>query len=177
MSIQPRVSLLRWLDDCAFGYIGYQILVDGVIDGERREFWIGIDEATAQGRRLQFGDSLKGKCELATPSEFVEFSEVAILRVLARVARIGCKAPPWHGVPPPLTTYEERGCRRLTLRAYDDKCQSCIWGAVMLAEMILDRRKPLHRKYRDETYCHGPPTCHLYHRGRSRRVTGKKGKI
>ena len=59
-------------------------------------------------------------------------------------------AAPWHGVPPPLPAYRERGHRRLAVTTYDSKCNSCIWGCAMAVEMIIDQWNPDRRRYRTE---------------------------
>ena len=59
-------------------------------------------------------------------------------------------AAPWHGVPPPLPAYRERGHRRLAVTTYDSKCNSCIWGCAMPVEMIIDQWNPDRRRYRTE---------------------------
>jgi hypothetical protein len=45
-------------------------------------------------------------------------------------------------VPPELEAYRERGHRRLAARAYEMKCSSCMWGATMPVEIIIDNWNP-----------------------------------
>ena len=62
---------------------------------------------------------------------------------------------PWHDVPPPLTVYRERGHRRLSVKTYGSKCETCMWGCRMAVEMIIDHWNPDQRRYRTETFCYG----------------------
>ena len=75
----------------------------------------------------------------------------------------GSTSAPWELVPPELEVYRERGHRRLAARTYDSKCSSCMWGARMPVEIIVDNWNPRgRRKYRFETFCYGPLSCKLY---------------
>ena len=41
--------------------------------------------------------------------------------------------------------------------------------------MIVDHWNPGVRRYRQETFCHGPISCPLYKAGPTRKVPGRKG--
>ena len=84
-------------------------------------------------------------------------------------------AAPWHGVPPPLPAYRERGHRRLAVTTYDSKCNSCIWGCAMAVEMIIDQWNPDRRRYRTEPFCYGPLSCSSYKPGPTRKVPCRHG--
>ena len=90
--------------------------------------------------------------------------------MIERAAGEPQQTPPWHGVPPALPVYRERGHRRLDTRTYESKCTTCIWGCRMSVEIIVDQRKPDRRRYRFETFCYGPRSCPLYHAGATRKV-------
>jgi hypothetical protein len=55
------------------------------------------------------------------------------------------------------------------------KCLACIWGCKMPVEMIIDQWNPSKRRYRTETFCYGPKSCHFYKAGPTRKVPGRKG--
>jgi hypothetical protein len=44
-------------------------------------------------------------------------------------------------------------------------------------EMIIDQWNPDVRRYRQETFCHGPKSCPLYAAGPVRKVPGRKGMV
>lgn len=107
--------------------------------------------------------------------EPVEYYKVSKIKVISNGEQ-GSNSSPWELVPPKLEIYRERGHRRLAARTYDNKCSSCIWGARMPVEIIVDNWKPRgRRKYRFETFCYGPLGCKLYKAGPNRRVEGRNG--
>ena len=63
----------------------------------------------------------------------------------------------------------------MATRTFSTKCTSCIWGAEMAVEMIVDQWNPRVRRYRRETFCYGPLSCRHYRAGPTRRVPGRKG--
>ncbi len=85
--------------------------------------------------------------------------------------------PPWFGVPVELSTYRERGHRRLAPLVYSNKCKFCIWGCKMPVEIIVDHWNPGVKKYRFETFCYGPKICSNYKPGPTRKVPGRKGMV
>lgn len=100
--------------------------------------------------------------------EPVEYYKVSKIKVISNGEQ-GSNSSPWELVPPKLEIYRERGHRRLAARTYDNKCSSCIWGARMPVEIIVDNWKPRgRRKYRFETFCYGPLGCKLYKAGPNR---------
>jgi hypothetical protein len=106
--------------------------------------------------------------------EIADLYRVSKLKLIAR-GEPGTAAAPWHGVPPPLAVYRERGHRRLAATAYESQCSSCIWGCAMAVEMIIDQWKPDRRRYRTETFCYGPLSCSKYRPGPTRKVPGRSG--
>ncbi len=42
ISVQPRIRLLRSFDERSHNYMGYVLYVAGEIDGQKREFSVGI---------------------------------------------------------------------------------------------------------------------------------------
>jgi hypothetical protein len=176
-SVQPRIRLNRSFDQRSHTYQGYVLRVLGSVGGEDREFLIGVGEGAHARHHFQVGDTVSGEAlPVADPRlETVELYKVSKLKVVARSSDEEEQPPPWHGVPPKLPVYRERGHRRLAARTYDDKCTSCIWGCKMAVEMIIDQWNPSQRRYRTETFCYGPRSCPVYKSGPTRKVPGRRG--
>lgn len=176
MSVQPRIRLTRSFDERGHSYLGYSLILEGVIDGEGREFSVGIGKAAQAKHAFRVGDEASGQgVPVADPrKEPVELYRASKLRVVRRVEGKDQAPPPWHGVPPALETYRERGHRRLSVRTYSRTCRSRIWGCRMAVEMIIDPWNPT-RRYRYETFCYGPISCPSYRPGPRRVVPGRKG--
>jgi hypothetical protein len=176
ISVQPRIRLNRSFDERGHSYLGYCLVIEGLIDGETRQFSVGIGKAAQAKHRFQVGDEVSGQSvPVADPrKEPVEFYRASKLQVLERSSEPAGEPPPWHGVPPDLETYRWRGHRRLSARTYASKCTSCIWGCRMPVEMIIDPWQPTMR-YRFETFCYGPKSCAFYQAGPRRVVPGRKG--
>jgi hypothetical protein len=120
-----------------------------------------------------------GEC-LPVPDPDMEPVDYYKVSKLAKVAvgEQGSLSAPWELVPPELEVYRERGHRRLAARTYDSKCSSCMWGARMPVEIIVDNWNPRgRRKYRFETFCYGPLSCKLYKAGPNRKVEGRGGMV
>ena len=83
--------------------------------------------------------------------------------------------PPWHGAPPDLAVFRERGHRRVAARTYTASCASCIWGCRMPVAIIVDHWNPARKRYREETFCYGPLSCRLYRAEPTRKVPGRQG--
>ena len=177
ISVQPRIRLLRSFDQRSHSYLGYALRVRGLIEGEEREFLVGIGKGAQVKHGIQVGDVVSGQCLPVQDErmEVVEYYKTSKLKVIERVEEQQHEAPPWLGVPTELETYRARGHRRLDARTYEAKCQSCIWGCKMAVEMIIDQWKPGQKKYRYETFCYGPKSCKLYRAGPTRKVPGRKG--
>ena len=175
VSVQPRIRLTRSFDERYHTYLGYSLILVGVIDGEKREFSVGIGKAAQAKHAFAVADEASGRGITVADSrkETVELYRASELKVL-HSAEDDWIPPPWHGVPPELETYRCRGHRRLSARTYDTRCRSCIWGSRMAVEMIIDpwvRTK----RYRYETFCYGPKSCPNYKAGPRRVVPGRKG--
>ncbi len=111
-------------------------------------------------------------------TESTEYYKVSKLKLITRSTTISNTSSPWELVPPELEVYRERGHRRLAARTYDTKCSSCMWGARMPVEIIVDNWNPRgRRKYRFETFCYGPLYCKLYKAGPNRKVEGRNGMV
>ena len=127
--------------------------------------------------QFRIGDEVSGEGRPVADRrlETAELYKVSKLKVLVRGSGVGGDPPPWQGVCPELPEYRARGHRRLAARTYETKCPTCIWGAKMAVEMIIDHWNPSQRRYRVETFCYGPLSCAFYRAGPTRKVPGRKG--
>ena len=177
-SVQPRIYLSRSFDQRSHSYLGYVLRVDGDIGGERRQFLVAVGKSAHAKHQFQSGDNVSG-VGLAVADgrrETAELYKVSQLKVLSKTTTEGrSEGPPWRGIAPELPVYRARGHRRLAMRTFKSKCQSCIWASQMAVEMILDHWNPQQRRYRIETFCYGPLSCPLYKAGATRKVPGRRG--
>jgi hypothetical protein len=179
VSVQPRIRLTRSFDQLSHTYLGYCLMIDGVMGGEETEFSVGIGKAAQANHQFRVGDELSGEAlPVADPRlEPVEYYKVSKLKVLKRPGPKDETPPPWHGAPVDLQTYRERGHRRLAARTYTNRCKSCVWGCRMPVEIIIDQWNPQKKKYRFETFCYGPKSCAIYTPGPARQVPGRRGMV
>ena len=180
ISIQPRISLARSFDEASHTYLGYAITLEGEIDTQHTTFSIGIGKAAHAKHQFKVNDVISGECvPVPDPdTERTEYYKVSKLKLITRSTTISNTSSPWELVPPELEVYRERGHRRLAARTYDTKCSSCMWGARMPVEIIIDNWNPRgRRKYRFETFCYDPLSCKLYKAGPNRKVEGRNGMV
>ncbi len=177
LAIQPRIRLLRSLDQRSHSYLGYTLRLDGFIGGEPKEFLVAIGKAAEEKHQFRAGDTALGESHPVQDNR----TEVAGLYKTSKLTVVGRSGtefdgpPPWLDVPPSLEVYRERGHRRLSARTYKSSCRTCIWGCNMPVEMIIDQWNPQNKRYRTETFCYGPKVCSLYQAGPTRKVPGRKG--
>lgn len=178
-SIQPRIRLTRSFDESSHSYLGYAIKIAGTLDGNDRDFSIGIGKAAHEKHRFKVHDIISGECVQVADErlESVEFYKASKLKKINDGVESDYTPPPYETVPPDLETYRSRGHRRLAARTYDAKCTSCIWGCRMPVEIIVDNWNPSKKKYRFETFCYGPLSCNLYKPGPNRKVEGRNGMV
>lgn len=176
-SIQPRIRLTRSYDERYHTYLGYVLLLRGMVEGESRDFTVAIGKAVQTKLGFQAGDMIEGMSEPVADGrhEIADYYKAGKLRILNRGTGESEEPPPWRGMAPDLELYRQRGHRRLAARTYDLKCKGCIWGCKMPVEIIIDHWNPSKRKYRFETFCYGPKSCSLYSPGPTRKVTGRRG--
>jgi len=176
-SVQPRIRLNRSFDQRSHTYQGYVLRVNGTIGDDAREFLVAIGEGAQAKHGFAVGDTVSGEgAPVADPRlETAELYKVSKLKRLSPGTGSQGEPPPWHGLPPTLPEYRERGHCRLAARTFDTKCSSCIWGCRMAVEMIIDHWNPSQRRYRMETFCYGPLSCPLYSPGPTRKVPGRRG--
>ena len=162
-SVQPRIRLTRSFDERSHTYLGYLLRIEGTVGGVSAEFRVGIGSGTHAKHQFRMGDRVEGLGHrVAGPRlETADIYRVSKLKLIRRGEEQALAAP-WHGVPPPLPAYRERGHRRLAVTTYDSKCNSCIWGCAMAVEMIIDQWNPDRRRYRRKPsvtdLCHVPAT-------------------
>ena len=179
ISVQPRIRLTRSFDEGSHSYLGYCLVVDGIIEGESREFSIGVGKAAHLKHQFQVGDEVYGESLPVADErkEPVEFYKTSKLKVASRSEGESGSPPPWYGVAEELDTYRYRGRRRLSARTYGSKCISCVWGCRMPVTIIVDHWNPSKKRYRFETFCYGPKSCRVYRPGPKRTVSGRHGMI
>lgn len=184
-SIQPRIRLTRSFDEASHTYLGYAIKIAGTIDSQetipsnQNTFSIGIGKAAQAKFNFKVNDIISGDC-LPVPDPEMEPTDYYKVSRLSKISEgeQGSLSVPWELVPPELEVYRERGHRRLSAKTYDTKCSSCIWGARMPVEIIVDNWNPRgRRKYRFETFCYGPLSCKSYKAGPNRKVEGRNGMV
>jgi hypothetical protein len=179
IAIQPRIRLMRSFDQRHHGYLGYVLTVDGTVGGEKRSFHVGIGKVAQAKHEFRVGDEVSGEAEEVADREreVAEFYKASKLKITSaeRSDPEITTTPPFHGLPPPLEVYRARGHRRLSVRTYDTKCTTCLWGCCMSVEMIVDQWNPRVKKYRFETFCYGPKSCSFYAAGPKRQVPGRRG--
>jgi len=175
-AVQPRIRLTRSFDERSHTYLGYLLRIEGTVGRVSGEFRVGIGSGTQAKHQLRIGDQLDGLGHRVADSrlEAADIYKVSKLKLMRRGEELATTAP-WHGVPPPLPVYRERGHRRLAVATYDSKCQSCFWGCAMPVEMVIDQWNPDRRRYRTETFCYGPLSCSRYKPGPTRKVPGRNG--
>lgn len=177
VSIQPRIRLSRSFDERSHSYLGYSLKIDGHVDGDKKEFWIGIGKAAQLKHQFQVGLQVRGKA-LPIPDsriETVDYYKASALDVMVSSKLKVEGGPPWQSVPPVLEVFRERGHRRLSSRTYKAKCTSCIWGCNMPVVITIDHWNPQQKRYRFETFCYGPKSCSFYNAGSTRKVPGRSG--
>jgi hypothetical protein len=148
ISIQPRIRLTRSFDEASHTYVGYAITLEGEINNQHTTFSIGIGKAAHAKHQFKVNDVISGECvPVPDPDlEPVNYYKVSKLKLITQRTPILNTSSPWEMVPPELEVYRERGHRRLAARTYDTKCSSCMWGARMPVEIIVDNWNPRGRR-------------------------------
>jgi len=176
VAVQPRIRLMRSFDQRYHSYQGYVLRLDGTCGDEIGEFLIAVGKAAHEKHQFHAGMELSGlSIPVVDPKlEVSGFYKSCGLNIL-KTSEGESSPPPFHGVPPDLETYRQRGHRRLDARTYVSRCSTCTWGCRMPVEIIIDQWNPSKRKYRLETFCYGPKSCPCYRAGATRKVPGRRG--
>jgi hypothetical protein len=176
LAAQPRIRLTRSFDQRSHTYLGYTLRVRGRLADETRTFVIALGKAAQAKHEFRVGDRVSGKGELVVDPR-VETADVYKVSGLKLIVRSSCASepPPFHGVPPRLEAYRDRGHRRLAAKTFATRCDTCMWGCEMAVEMIIDHWNPSKVRYRRESFCYGPKSCRFYAAGPTRKVPGRRG--
>jgi len=139
ISVRPRIRLLRSFDQRSHSYLGYVLHIRGIIGETENTFILGIGKGAQQKVQFRVGDFVSGKSEGVpdAQTEVAEYYKKSELLLITREVESRDSPPPWHGLPPKLEIYRQRGHRRLDAQTYDGKCLTCIWGCRMAVEMII----------------------------------------
>ena len=175
VAVQPRIRLSRSFDQRYHNYLGYVIHITGNYDSTQGEFMIAVGKGAHEKHQFRVGMKLSGQSvPVSNPKlEIAGYYKTSKIIIENKVDTPISKNQPFHGVPPELSIYRERGHRRLDPNTYNSNCTSCIWGCQMPVEIILDQWNPSKKKYRFETFCYGPKSCSLYRAGATRKVPGR----
>jgi hypothetical protein len=175
--VQPRIRLPRSFDERAHSYLGYVLGVSSDPDAPEDEFVVAIGKAAQAKHEFRRGDLVSGEGVPVADErlEVADLFKASKLLVISRASSPASIGPPWHGTPPPLDVYRQRGHRRLDAKTYAAKCSACIWGCKMAVEITVDHWNPGRPRYRTETFCYGPLSCPLYRAGPKRTVPGRNG--
>jgi hypothetical protein len=179
LAVQPRIRLIRSFDRRYHSYQGYVLRIEGKCGGEAGQFLIAVGKGAHKKHQFQKGMELSG---VSTPVEDEQREVAGLYRtsaiiILNEPGDTATAGPPFHGVPPNLAIYRDRGHRRLSAKTYTAKCTTCIWGCDMPVEMVVNHWNPSEKQYRFETFCYGPLNCPVYRPGPARRVPGRKGMV
>ena len=176
VSIQPRTRVWRYLTDNRTHYhIGYNLFLDGLADGEPRQFVVAISEKQQQSGKYGIGDTIKGTAwtKQYPEREFADYYRAGALKCDGgQLVLLPTEPPPWIMPPPDMATYEWRGARMLSKSQWKGKCFRCVWATMSNVEIIWDFDRKIN-KYRFESFCYGPKSCKLYTMGKARSVPYK----
>ncbi len=176
--MQARIRLTRSFDERHHSYLGYNLRIDGTVEGETREFLVAVGKGAHAKFEFRVGDRVSGEAvPVADPRlETAELYKASKLKMVERHdSSEAPDPPPYVGLAPSLEVYRERGHRRLNAKTFSAKCLHCVWGCRMPVEMIIDHWNPSLRRFRFETFCYGPKNCPSYRAGPTRKVPGRKG--
>ena len=135
--VQPRIRLMRSFDERSHTYLGYVLLLKGMVEGVSQDLKVAIGKAAQIKHGFQVGDQIEGMAEPVSDEkqEVANYYKASKLRILDRDSGPNQKPPPWNGIVPTLETYRQRGHRRLAARTDEPKCQSCFWGCCRQSEV------------------------------------------
>lgn len=175
ISIQPRTSVWRYrLDNRTHSGNGYNLFLDGEVDGESCRFSVAISEKQQQKMRFGIGDQAKGTAwtKKYSCTDYADYYRAGALRVTERcLNQIEKSSPPYILPPPDMETYAQRGARMLSKTCYRGKCFQCIWAT--MAAVAIEYEWGIRQKFRFESFCYGPKSCKYYKMGAPRAVPYK----
>jgi hypothetical protein len=168
LSIQPRTNVWRYrIDNRTHSHTGYNLFLDGIADGEPKQFAVAISEKQQQTIGLRIGDEASGAgwTKKYPQWEYADYYRASGLKRTKpnNTPADESIAPPWTGDLPDAATYEWRGCRVLSKACWKGKCFKCKWAA--MANVTIEFDWGVKQKWRFESFCYGPKSCELYKRG------------
>ena len=175
VSIQPRTNVWRYvLDNRTHSYHGYNLFLDGAVDGVDCPFSIAISEKQQQSNGFHIGDVISGAAwtKQYPEREYADYYRAGSLKRVSVAENMhNSETPPWKIPPPDMQTYEWRGARMLSLSCWKGKCFQCVWASMSNVTIEFDFGKK--QKYRFEAFCYGPKSCKYYKMGKPRAVPYK----
>ena len=159
VSIQPRTTVWRYrLDNRTHSHIGYNLFLDGEVNGLEGPFSVAISEKQQQKAQFRIGDRIKGTAwtKMYAVTEYADYYRAGTLKVVERAAEpIDASSPPPYLAPLP-----DMG-----------KCFQCGWAT--MAAVTIEYDWGVRQKYRFESFCYGPKSCKFYKMGKPRAVPYK----
>jgi len=175
ISIQPRTSVWRYrLDNRTHNENGYNIFLDGEVEGEGGRFSVAVSEKQQQKLQFSIGDLIKGTAwtKMYSCTDYADYYRAGALRIIERSSEQISNSPPPYILPPPdMETYAKRGARMLSKSCYKGKCFQCIWAT--MAAVAIEYEWGISQKFRFESFCYGPKSCKFYKMGSPRAVPYK----
>lgn len=176
VSIQPRTTVWRYrLDNRTHSHLGYNLFLDGEVNGLAGPFSVAISEKQQQKAQFHIGDKIKGTAwtKMYAVTEYADYYRAGALKVVERAPepQDAGSPPPYLAPLPDMTTCEQRGARMLSTSCYKGKCFQCVWAT--MAAVAIEYDWGVRQKYRFECFCYGPKSCKFYKMGRPRAVPYK----
>lgn len=174
LSVQPRSNVWRYrLDNRTHSTTGYNLFLTGVVDNEEREFVVAISEKQQEKLHFHIDDEISGTAwtKKYAKLEYADFYRAGRLKKHAEAKDTEETASPWTGEVPALSVYDWRGCRMLDARRWRSKCFTCKWAC--MANVAIEYNWGISQRFRFESFCYGPKSCHLYKMGKPRAVPYK----
>lgn len=174
VSVQPRTSVWRYrLDNRTHYYRGYNIFLDGEVNGAQGRFGVAISEKQQQKMAFRIGDEAKGTAwtKMYDVSDYADYYRAGGLKITKRANFSEPAPPPFLIEPLSMENYERRGARMLSAARYKGKCFQCAFASMSAVE--IEYNWGVSKKYRFESFCYGPFSCKLYKMGRPRAVPYK----
>ena len=175
LSIQPRANVWRYvLDNRTHSHTGYNLFLDGAVDGAGARFSVAVSEKQQQSGGFRIGDVIKGSAwtKKYPECEYADYYRAgALKRINVSDLADHTDGPPWIMPPPDLHTYGWRGARMLSLSCWKGKCFQCVWANMSNVTIEYDWGKV--QKHRFESFCYGPKSCKFYKMGKPRGVSYK----
>lgn len=176
VSIQPRTTVWRYrLDNRTHSHIGYNLFLDGEVNGLVEPFSVAISETQQQKTQFHIGDKVKGTAwtKMYAVTEYADYYRDGALKVVERTAELrdSVSPPPYLSPLPDMATCERRGDRMLSTPCCKGKCFQCVWAT--MAAVTIEYDWGVKQKYRFESFCYGPKSCKFYKMGRPRSVPYK----